>query len=105
MPWYKSSGRAEAEVSLRHWEGAVRKSGLKEYGAGLPIFRNWRSEILNYFDHRVPNGFVGGKNNRIKVIKRMAYAYRNTDNLRRRILLTNNETAANTKISGSFHTY
>ena len=103
--WYKSSSRAEAEVSLCHWEGSVRKSGLKEFGAGLPMFRNWRNEILNYFDHRVTNGFVEGKNNRIKVIKRMAYGYRNIDNLRRRILLTNNEIAASAKISGGFHAY
>ena len=48
------------------------------------------------------NGFVGGKNNRIKVIKRMAYGYRNIDNHRRRILLTNNEIAASVKISGFF---
>lgn len=103
--WYKSSSRAEAETSLCHWEESVRKAGLKEFGIGLPMFRNWRNEILNYFDHRVTNGFVEGKNNRIKVIKRMAYGYRNIDNLRRRILLTNNEIAAGTKVSGGFHAY
>jgi transposase len=59
------------------------------------MFRNWRSEILNYFDYHITKVFVEGKNNRIKVIKRMAYGYRNVDNLRRRILLTNNEMAAN----------
>jgi transposase len=69
------------------------------------MFRNWRSEILNYFDYHITNGFVEGKNNRIKVIKRMAYGYRNVDNLRRRILLTNNEIAAGTKVSGGFHAY
>jgi transposase len=101
--WYKSSSRAEAELSLRHWEESVRKTGLKEFR--LPMFRNWRSEILNYFDYHITNGFVEGKNNRIKVIKRMAYGYRNVDNLRRRILLTNNELATGTKVSGGFHAY
>ena len=103
--WYRSSSRAEAEVSLYHWEESVRKTGLKEFGIGLPMFRNWRNEILNYFDHRVTNGFVEGKNNRIKVIKRMAYGYRNINNLRRRIFLSNNGIAANTKVSGGFHAY
>jgi len=37
------------------------------------MFRNWRNEILNYFDYRVTNGFVEEKNNRIKVINRTAY--------------------------------
>jgi hypothetical protein len=36
-----------------------------------------------------PNGFLEGKNNRIKVIKRVAYGYRNVANFRQRILLTN----------------
>jgi len=100
--WYRISSRAEAEASLYQWEESVRKSGFKEFRAVLSIFRNWRNEILNYFNHRVTNGFVEGKNNRIKVIKRMAYGYRNVDNLRRRIPLTNNEIAASTKASGGF---
>ncbi|MFH1141322.1 MAG: transposase, partial [Chloroflexota bacterium] len=54
-----------------------------------PMLRYWRKEILNYFDHRYTNGVVEGKNNRIKVIKRMAYGYRNSHNFRQRILLTN----------------
>ena len=48
-----------------------------------------QKDILNYFDHRYTNGFVEGKNNRIKVIKRIAYGYRNSHNFRQRILLTN----------------
>ena len=103
--WYKNPSHAGAEISLCCWEDSVRKSGLKEFGALLSMFRNWRDEILNYFDYHVTNGFVEGKNNRIKVIKRMAYGYRNIDNLRRRIFLSNNEIAANTKVSGGFHAF
>ena len=33
-------------------------------------------EILNYFGYPITNGFVEGKNNRIKTIKRMAYPSR-----------------------------
>jgi len=46
-------------------------------------------EILNYFDYCITNRFVEGKNNRIKTIKRMAYGYRNMDNFRMRVLVTN----------------
>jgi transposase len=103
--WYKSSSRAEAEITLCQWQESVRQSGLIEFQTALSIFRNWGDEIANYFDHHVTNGFVEGKNNRIKTIKRMAYGYRNIDNFRRRILLTNNEIAASTKASGAFHAY
>ena len=46
-------------------------------------------EILNDFNYPITTGFVEGKNNRIKTIKRMAYGYRNMDNFRTRILVTN----------------
>jgi transposase len=56
------------------------------------MLRIWHNEILNYFDHRYTNGFLEGKNNRIKVIKRVAYLSqkdRNVTNFRQGILLPN----------------
>ena len=53
------------------------------------MLRHWREEILNYFDRAYTNGFVEGKNSRIKVLKRVAYGYRNNQNFRQRILLSN----------------
>ncbi len=47
----------------------------------------WRVPILNYFDVRLTNGFIGGKNNRTKAIMRQAYGYANPTNLRLHILL------------------
>lgn len=87
--WYRSATRAEAEQGLKAWEAEVREASLGSFQALFPMLRDWRKEILNYFDHRYTNGFVEGKNNRIKVIKRMAYGYRNSHNFRQRILLTN----------------
>ena len=87
--WYNSPSRAVAEVELERWEKAVREHGPAPFHRLFPMLRNWREEILNYFDHRYTNGFVEGKNNRIKVIKRVAYGYRNNLNFRQRILLTN----------------
>jgi len=87
--WYQSATRTEAEQGLSIWEAQVQEEGLAPFQALSPMLRDWRQEILNYFDHRYTNGFVEGKNNRIKVIKRMAYGYRNNHNFRLRILLTN----------------
>ncbi len=44
------------------------------------------------YSYRITNGFVEGKNNRIKTIKRMTYppeADRNMDNFRLKILAAN----------------
>lgn len=89
--WYHSASGAEAEQGLRMWETSVREEGPAPFRALFPMLRTWRREILNYFDHRYTNGFVEGKNNHIKVIKRIAYGYRNNRNFRLRVLLTNHK--------------
>ena len=54
----------------------------------LNLLTNWREWILNYFvSKKVTNAFVEGMNNKIKVIKRMGYGYRNKMNFRRRVLI------------------
>jgi transposase len=87
--WYRTATRAEAEVNLGVFEETIIDGTFPEFKHLLPTLKKWRQEILNYFDYRITNGFVEGKNNRIKTIKRMAYGYRNLDNFRLRILATN----------------
>lgn len=87
--WYRETDRMKAEKTLAELGDKIIQSGLPEFTALLPMFSNWRDEILNYFNYRITNGFVEGKNNRIKTIKRTAYGYRNMDNFRMRILATN----------------
>ena len=71
----------------------MRQHRPAPFRALFPMLRTWRQEILNYFDHPYTNGFVDGKNNRIKVIKRIAYGYRNNHNFRHRVMLTNHKEA------------
>jgi len=87
--WYREADRMRAEEMLGLLEEKIASDYLYEFKALLHTFANWREEILNYFDCRITNGFVEGKNNRIKAIKRTAYGYRNMDNFRMRILATN----------------
>jgi transposase len=92
--WYRSPSRRQAQEGLLLWEAEVQVSGLGPFQALFPMLRNWRPEILNYFDYPYTNGFLEGKNNRIKVIKRLAYGYRNAQNFRQRILLSNHKEVA-----------
>ena len=87
--WYRSTTREKAEEGLVAWESSVKEQGPEPFQGLLSMLQTWRQEILNYFDHPYTNGFLEGKNNRIKVIKRVAYGYRNAANFRQRILLTN----------------
>ena len=47
---------------------------------------NRMTGILNSFSTSVTNGFTEGCNNKIKVLKRIAYGYQNFDRFRNRIL-------------------
>ena len=87
--WYGGMSRSQAEERLKSLERTMSDGSLSEFKELLHTLDNWREEILNYFDYPITNGFVEGKNNRIKTIKRMAYGYRNMDNFRLRILATN----------------
>jgi len=98
--WYGETNRSKAEEGLGLLEERITNDSLPEFKQLLHTFTNWRDEILNYFDYRITNGFVEGKNNRIKTIKRMAYGYRNLDNFRLRILATNSK-----GVRPEFHTY
>jgi transposase len=88
--WYATTSAATAARDLDRWIASVKREGPAELRKALSAFRNWRQEILAFFDFlptRLSNGFVEGKNNRTKAIMRQGYGYRNRHNLRLRILL------------------
>ncbi|WP_442922213.1 transposase [Microcoleus sp. B4-D4] len=45
-------------------------------------------EIIAYFDNRTTSGIVEGINNKLKLIKRSAYGFRNFKNYKNRCLLS-----------------
>lgn len=83
-----SKSRDEAQKKLRKFILSAQASQLNEFKACLTMFSNWSKYILNAFECPYSNGFTEGSNNKIKVIKRNAYGYRNFDNFRNRILLS-----------------
>src|SRR5947209_5846025 len=88
--WYAQASAETAATGLESWIAAVKRQGPKELRKALSAFRNWRREILAFFDFlptRLSNGFVEGKNNRTKALMRQGYGYRNRGHLRLRILL------------------
>jgi transposase len=88
--WYATASAATAAAGLDAWIAAVKRHGPTELRKALSAFRDWRQEILAFFDFlptRLSNGFVEGKNNRTKALMRQGYGYRNRRHLRLRILL------------------
>ncbi|ADQ46967.1 transposase IS204/IS1001/IS1096/IS1165 family protein [Caldicellulosiruptor kronotskyensis 2002] len=82
----ESSNSAQAKVELKKWIEAAERSGLSEFCRCIKVFRNWFSEIVNSFDVPYTNSVTEGFNNKIKVLKRNAFGYRNFERFRKRIL-------------------
>lgn len=76
----------EARKLLKKWIAMARASNIKEYVSCANTLSNWFEEICNSFDVPYTNGCTEGFNNKIKVLKRNAYGFRNFDRFRNRIL-------------------
>jgi len=50
--------------------------------------KRWIGEIISYFDNRTTQGAVEGINNKLKLIKRRGYGFRNFDNFQIRSMLS-----------------
>ncbi len=76
----------EAKKLMGEWIVIAQASRLKDFKYCAATLQHWASSILNTFDCPYTNGFTEGCNNKIKVLKRNAYGYRNFERFRKRIL-------------------
>ncbi len=67
--------RQEAEIQINQWAVDAEKMDNRYIDKFLTTLKNWKESVLNYFNDRVSNGIVEGINNKIKMIKRMAYGF------------------------------
>jgi len=61
--------------------------GMKYFPKSIGTMVRWFGEVVGYFDDRTTNGTVEGINNKLKLIKRLGYGFRNFSNFRLRSLL------------------
>ena len=76
---------AEQELLSRILE--AEECELSEFIAAKTAFHNWGRSTVNPDIYKYSNGITESFNNKIKVLKRNAYGYRNFDNFRKRIML------------------
>ncbi|MDQ3660043.1 MAG: ISL3 family transposase [Actinomycetota bacterium] len=85
---YDAPDRIEAERRLELWLDQITAAGIPEFLNTWRTLQWWRDEILNYFDDRVTNAFAEGITNKIKVMKRRSYGFRDPVRYRRKVLLS-----------------
>ena len=80
-------------VKQKNWVDGILKLGdwiakaLEYFPESCGTIRRWIGEIIAYFDNRTTQGAVEGINNKLKLIKRRAYGFRNFDNFKLRSFL------------------
>ena len=82
--WFQSENGTDALFGLLDW--MVTAQPL--YPNSVATIRRWFGEILQYFEHRTTSGAVEGINNRLKLIKRSGYGFRNFERFRLRCLMS-----------------
>ena len=91
-----SSTYEYAEIELKEWIETVKSYDIPEMYEAAKTIENWMPYIVNSFiDKRFSNGFTEGLNNKIKVIKRVGYGYKNFEFFRLRLMYI-----LNGKVSG-----
>lgn len=85
---YDAPTKDEAGRLLDEWRQSIpanMKKGKKSFAPLLTATRNWRAEILAYWDHPITNGYTEALNGVAKVINRSGRGY-SFDVLRARLL-------------------
>jgi len=91
----------DVERQLRDFIELCYESKIEEFIDGANTINNWLPYIVNSFiDKRFSNGFTEGLNNKIKVIKRIGFGYKNFDFFRLRLLyILNNKNSKKSESS------
>lgn len=92
--WYKEkfleildcNDRETAKEKMQEWIYNASNCGIPQFEKCADSMQNWLTGILNSFSSPYTNGFTEGCNNKIKVLKRNAYGYKNFRRFRNRIL-------------------
>lgn len=82
----ESTNYYDGKKALSDWIIQAELANYDEFKAALTAIHNWDKYILNSFKYPYSNGFTEGSNNKTKVLKRVAFGYRNFDRFRNRIL-------------------
>jgi transposase len=63
------------------------KKASPYYKKSVTTIKRWFAEIVGYFENRTTNGVVEGINNKLKLLKRCGFGFRNFNNFEMRALL------------------
>jgi len=95
MRWFWNLPSAElAESFLQTWAQEAKAIGIKHFENLAESFLRHKAGLISYFAHRISTGPLEGLNNKIKVLKRQAYGFRDKEYFKLRLYFLHNDTTA-----------
>lgn len=85
---YDSKDRKEAEEKLRLVISSLTSTDDGVLIAWGNLLSYWKEYILNYWNHRSTNGFMEGMHNKMKLIKRISFGFRNKQVFIHKVMLS-----------------
>ena len=81
----------DVEKQITKWISKCIEKNIPEFVESAGTISRWKEYILNSFiDERYSNGYTEGINNKIKVIKRIAFGFRSFHRFKARIMICKN---------------
>jgi transposase len=84
--FWEQDSRGQAEAFISTWWKEARSVNNAHLSAMADTVESHLEGILNYYDHPITTGPLEGLNNKIKVLKRVAYGFRDMEYFKLRIL-------------------
>src|SRR5271170_7101513 len=78
--------RRMARLFLEDWLANARASGIRMLEQFADTLAEHQAGILNYYDYPISTGPLEGTNNKIQLMKRQAYGFRDYEFLKLKIL-------------------
>lgn len=86
MSFMEAKEEREIRNRLSLWFTAVSQCSIERFKKVADTFQQWVTPIINARLLRYSNGYTEGVNNKIKVLKRNAFGFRNFQRFRQRII-------------------
>jgi transposase len=77
---YRARNKKEAERKFDMLISQLEQFEVGKIREMRDTLKRWKPYILNFFESRTTNAFIEGCHNKIKLIKRMSYGFRNFNN-------------------------
>ena len=88
MQFYRLGNYEKAEKQFKYITMLFESANQNRYlGTTARTWKNWREQILNYFNNKTTNGFTEGCHTKIKMMKRVSFGFRNINNYIAKMML------------------